>query len=154
LRTLDEHTKLARVAVSFDPRLDEAFRINVAKMRVQLPQQLREQFEKAIGPVIKIAQKTYRKSDGGGSVDPSSRSGLTADLNPPPSRANSSEAGNKNKRLDGSPSASPPTGRGTGNGRLWTVEELRKAAERVATTQERPIVRKIFDRLASDLRHE
>lgn len=154
LRTLDEHTKLARVAVSFDPRLDEAFRINVAKMRVQLPQQLREQFEKAIGPVIKIAQKTYRKSDGGGSVDPSSRSGLTADLNPPPSRANSSEAGNKNKRLDDSPSASPPTGRGTGNGRLWTVEELRKAAERVATTQERPIVRKIFDRLSSDLRHE
>ena len=66
LRTLDEHTKLARVAVSFDPRLDEAFRINVAKMRVQLPQQLREQFEKAIAPVIKIAQNTYRKSEGGG----------------------------------------------------------------------------------------
>ena len=37
LRTLDEHSKLARVALSFDPRLDDAFRINVAKMRVQLP---------------------------------------------------------------------------------------------------------------------
>ena len=36
LRTLDEHIKLARVAVSFDPRLDDAFRVNVAKMRVQL----------------------------------------------------------------------------------------------------------------------
>ncbi len=35
LRTMDEHTKLARVALSFDPRLDDAFRINVAKMRVR-----------------------------------------------------------------------------------------------------------------------
>ena len=33
LRTSDEHSKLARVALSFLPALDEAFRINVAKMQ-------------------------------------------------------------------------------------------------------------------------
>lgn len=62
IRTLDEHLKLARVAVSFDPRLDEAFRVNVAKMRVQLPRLLREQMEQAIAPVVKLAQAAYRRS--------------------------------------------------------------------------------------------
>jgi hypothetical protein len=62
LRTLDEHIKLARVAVSFDPRLDDAFRVNVAKMRVQLPRLLREQMEQAIAPVVKMAQAAYRRS--------------------------------------------------------------------------------------------
>jgi len=62
IRTLDEHIKLARVAVSFDPRLDEAFRVNVAKMRVQLPRLLREQMEQAIAPVLKMAQAAYRRS--------------------------------------------------------------------------------------------
>ena len=36
LRALDEHTKLARVALSFSPDLDRAFDINVAKMAVQI----------------------------------------------------------------------------------------------------------------------
>jgi hypothetical protein len=62
LRTLDEHIKLARVAVSFEPRLDDAFRVNVAKMRVQLPRLLREQMEQAIAPVVKMAQAAYRRS--------------------------------------------------------------------------------------------
>lgn len=62
LRTLDEHTKLARIALLFTPQLDEAFKINVAKMRVQLPPLLRSEIEKAIAPVIKIAHATYRKT--------------------------------------------------------------------------------------------
>lgn len=65
LRTADEHTKLARVALSFSPALDEAFKINVAKMRVQLPSQIKEQIDQALKPVIKIAQETYRKSSAG-----------------------------------------------------------------------------------------
>src|SRR5207244_2947558 len=56
LRTADEHTKLARIALSFMPVLDEAFKINVAKMRVQLPAQIREQMEQAVGPVVRTAQ--------------------------------------------------------------------------------------------------
>lgn len=138
LRTLDEHVKLARVAVSFDPRLDEAFKINVAKMRVQLPQQLRDQFEKAIGPVIKIAQTRYRGSASGG------RSGLgrpasSTDGLPPSS----------------SPTASAPSGprAGRGNGGLWTVTDLRREAERVATADERPVIRTVFDRLLNELDH-
>lgn len=61
LRTIDEHTKLARVALSFSPALDEAFKINVAKMRVQLPQQIRDEVDRALKPVIRAAEETYRR---------------------------------------------------------------------------------------------
>jgi hypothetical protein len=57
LRAPDEHTKLARVAVSFLPKLDEAFKINVAKMRVQMPSQIRDAVRDATVPVIKLARE-------------------------------------------------------------------------------------------------
>jgi hypothetical protein len=59
LRAPDEHTKLARIAVSFSPSLDAAFKINVAKMRVQLPSQVRDHIREAIGPVVKLAREAY-----------------------------------------------------------------------------------------------
>lgn len=62
LRTLDEHTKLARIALLFTPQLDESFKINVSKMRVQLPSPLKPEIEKAIAPAIKLALSTYRKT--------------------------------------------------------------------------------------------
>jgi hypothetical protein len=62
LRTLDEHTKLARVALRFSPQLDNAFRVNVAKMRVQLPAGMREQIAAAISPVTKVANDVYRRA--------------------------------------------------------------------------------------------
>lgn len=59
LRAPDEHTKLARIAVSFSPQLDEAFKINVAKMRVQLPSSIRDAVRDATGPVVKLAREAY-----------------------------------------------------------------------------------------------
>jgi hypothetical protein len=59
LRAPDEHTKLARVAVSFPPKLDEAFKINVAKMRVQIPPQIRDEVREVIGRVVKLAREVY-----------------------------------------------------------------------------------------------
>jgi hypothetical protein len=59
LRAPDEHTKLARIAVSFVPAQDEAFKINVAKMRVQMPAQIRDAVREAVGPVTKLARETY-----------------------------------------------------------------------------------------------
>jgi hypothetical protein len=145
LRTIDEHLKLARVAVSFEPGLDDAFKINVAKMRVQLPQQLREQFEKAIAPVAKIAQTTYRRSEGGGRhpAGGTSPSAPAAPERPAP-------------EVDGRPTASPKTpatAKQAGNGGLWTVSDLRREMERVATPEERPVVKTVFERLAQELDH-
>ena len=45
MRSPDEHTKLARAALEFWPDLDEAFEINISKMRVKLPEELREQLQ-------------------------------------------------------------------------------------------------------------
>jgi len=59
LRAPDEHNKLARIAISFSPALDEAFKINVAKMQVQLPAQIRESIREAIVPVIKLSREVY-----------------------------------------------------------------------------------------------
>lgn len=64
IRTLDEHTKLARVALRFSPQLDEAFRVNVMKMRVQLPTAMRDQITDAISPVTKLANDVYRRTSG------------------------------------------------------------------------------------------
>jgi len=63
LRKADEHTKLARIAVDFPPSLDAAFKVNVAKMRVQLPESIRDDVRKATAPIVTLAKNTYsRKS--------------------------------------------------------------------------------------------
>jgi len=59
LRAPDEHTKLARIAIRFSPALDDAFKINVAKMRVQLPAGIRDAVRDAVVPVIKLAREVY-----------------------------------------------------------------------------------------------
>jgi hypothetical protein len=59
MRTIDEHTKLARVALTFNPELDAAFGINVAKMRVTLPPELRDEIEHTIHTVVRRARAVY-----------------------------------------------------------------------------------------------
>lgn len=63
MRALDEHLKLARIAISFSPKLDDEFKINVAKMRVQLPSGSRDIIAKAIGPTVTMADDDYRNRE-------------------------------------------------------------------------------------------
>lgn len=83
LRAPDEHTKLARVAVSFSPELDEAFKINVAKMRVQLPSSIRETVRDAIVPVVKLAREVYDRKPAKSAVraKPLQDSGISSAIN-------------------------------------------------------------------------
>lgn len=62
LRTTDEHTKYARASLDFSPELDELFEVNIAKMRVNLPQELRQQLDGPITTLLRIAKDFY-KSD-------------------------------------------------------------------------------------------
>lgn len=62
LRTVDEHTKLARVAIDFFPDLDASFGINIAKAFVQLPDDLRTQLEPIVTQVAREAERRYRAS--------------------------------------------------------------------------------------------
>ncbi|MGW5364471.1 ATP-binding protein [Actinopolymorpha pittospori] len=68
IRTVDEHTKLARVALDFSPDLDAAFGINISKAIVKLPTDLRDEIEPVVSQVARIAQQRYRKSGSKGSV--------------------------------------------------------------------------------------
>jgi hypothetical protein len=62
IRSIDEHTKLARVALDFNTDLDSSFHINVAKMRVSLPSAVRQMLERPLHEVCLRANDTYRKS--------------------------------------------------------------------------------------------
>lgn len=61
LRTLDEHAKLARVAVDIPPGAEASFRINVSKMTVGLPEGLRPQLRALIAGIVSLAQDVYRR---------------------------------------------------------------------------------------------
>jgi hypothetical protein len=62
IRGIDEHTKLARAALDFDTDLDSVFNINVAKMRVTLPPQIRQMLERPINELCSYADDRYRKA--------------------------------------------------------------------------------------------
>jgi len=64
LRSLDEHTKLARASLDFHADLDDLFRINVAKMRVLLPAELKSMIERPIHELCALADERYRGSGG------------------------------------------------------------------------------------------
>lgn len=61
IRTIDEHTKLARASLDFSTRLDDAFNINVAKMRVSLPSQLRKMLSRPVNELCIAADAAYRR---------------------------------------------------------------------------------------------
>ena len=62
LRGIDEHVKLARAALEFWPELDESFEINISKMRVRLPEDLRDQLKPIVQFLSRCADERYRKS--------------------------------------------------------------------------------------------
>lgn len=65
IRGIDEHTKLARASLEFDTDLDSVFNINVAKMRVTLPPQIRHMLERPINELCAYADDRYRKASRG-----------------------------------------------------------------------------------------
>ena len=61
MRAIDEHTKLARAALDFPPVLDELFKVNVAKMKVSLPSDLKLPLERSVNELVAAAQARYRR---------------------------------------------------------------------------------------------
>jgi hypothetical protein len=59
LRTSDEHTKLARIALDFRTDMDSAFELNISKARVSLPVGLRNQLRSHVEELVKQARKVY-----------------------------------------------------------------------------------------------
>jgi hypothetical protein len=61
LRTMDEHSKLARVAIDLPGEAEDLFRINVAKMAVGLPEVLRPELRVIATGIVARAQDAYRR---------------------------------------------------------------------------------------------
>jgi hypothetical protein len=84
LRTTDEHSKLARIAVDIPHPLEGLFQVNVAKMRVSLPVELRPQLAALAAGVVTVAQDAYRHklrlvADPGDAVDRQTYTSLADD---------------------------------------------------------------------------
>ena len=63
IRTIDEHTKLARFAVNFTSKIDSAFKIDVSKMYVQLPPLIRKEIEEKTQPLVTQAREIYDNAE-------------------------------------------------------------------------------------------
>lgn len=70
IRTYEEHLKLARFAINFSSKFDEAFKIDVSKMSVQLPPQIRKDIEEKTSPLVARARKIYDDDEKGSSTSP------------------------------------------------------------------------------------
>lgn len=82
LRGIDEHVKLARASLDFLPELDDDFEINISKMRVKLPEELRDQLKPLVQFLTRRADDRYRKSSRF-STPPKSRSSEAAPKSSP-----------------------------------------------------------------------
>jgi hypothetical protein len=133
LRAADEHTKLARIALDFSPQLDDAFSINVAKMRVLLPQEIRDEIQETVEQIVKQARTVYDKKDKS-KKSPNNSDAATAsadsEVNDPQSQNNGMKAEVPN---------------------YWTLEEIQKKLVENAFSDEIPVILKVFSRLRRKL---
>ena len=60
MRTVDEHTKLARIAIDFFPNLDMVFNLNIMKASVGLPDDLRTYLDPIVKKTVEVADRRYR----------------------------------------------------------------------------------------------
>ena len=60
LRTLDEHAKLARIAIDLPVGEEDRFAVDIAKMRVSIPEELRPSLRALASAVVAVAQESYR----------------------------------------------------------------------------------------------
>lgn len=71
IRSVDEHTKLLRIAVHFGGELDQSFSLNVTKMRARIPAEIRESVSSAVSKWTKVARERYDRRPPGASKPPS-----------------------------------------------------------------------------------
>jgi hypothetical protein len=69
IRTLDEHAKLARIAIDLPSGHEELFGINVAKMSVVIPEAARASLRTIASAVVQQAQSSYRDQLRGTAID-------------------------------------------------------------------------------------
>lgn len=132
LRSSDEHTKLCRIELSFSPKFDNAFKINVAKMRIQLPTQIRDLIEETIASIVKLARDYY---DGKVNIPPKK-------TNNPPRSSQSGTSKDSNLTLP-----SPNSNFNKNEQKYFTIDEIENKAIEVSTINEKPVISNVFQKI-------
>lgn len=143
MRTQDEHTKLARIALLFNPELDATLGINVAKMRVTLPPELKELLRDPVAQTVARAQGVYRSKPDGEEKDRGESGGSQRGPSP------SGNGGTAPAALD-EPDVLPASSGGSDslNGVLGPADR-RQALERAAgAAKQRKALRKIVEAMS------
>lgn len=155
MRTADEHTKLARVALDFDPDLDDAFEISVNKTRVKLSTELRDQLKDHVGRVATLAKNVYNRKEGvassvvgGGSSSPAIRPDRGADAVVP--GAESTRTGT----VSSTPLNGPPATGNNATARSRYRRALEAAAAKVSATDALEKIVSVIQRSHPDVARE
>lgn len=143
LRTIDEHTKLCRIELSFSPQFDNAFKINVAKMTVQLPMQVRELIDETISPIVKLAREYYDRKN-----KSSSKPHHKPDHTPPLKNQTDSKG---SSFLHFGDNPYNPNEQSLFTQNLFTLDEIEEKANNLATEKEKHVIKSIFQRLRKAL---
>jgi len=141
IRTIDEHLKLARISLDFTTYLDDYFNLNISKMQVKLPQDVKDQINDALNKVVKQANLTYRKK-----TDPSNNTSVASShsteepLVPQPANTAYPMEGDL---IDVNTLGSLE--------KLWSLEEVKTFLLYFAREEEIAIVERLFNELALEL---
>jgi len=131
LRTSDEHSKLARVLVEIPAGFDDLFKVNISKMKINFPREMREQTIHKLAPTLKKANDSYRTQ---GEASFSGTSVYEAD-----DKYFEKLVGNSLSKLDSDWNLSP-----------GTVKNVLPKLYGQATPSERRYLLRIFKRLAGE----
>ena len=169
IRTIDEHTKLARFAINFTSKIDGAFNFDVSKMYVHLPPQIRKEVEEKTQPLVMQAREIYDNAEKEAPV----LIPLTSYSDPLPSQRKAIipvpiyETAKKSSIPNQTTASSAvmevvPSGKiyrtyiieeqtAISKEKTWTLEELFDALKKDATPSEIGILEKLFNRLREQI---
>jgi hypothetical protein len=174
IRTLDEHTKLARFALNFTSKIDGAFKIDVSKMYVQLPLQIRKEVEERTQPLVVQAREIYdnaeKESPVIASLDKYSDSSAPSQKTyshvpmtrisekPPVPNQPDKESSGPNQVASVIPSGRIPSliiiqeEQVLPDEKTWTLDEIFDALKKDAQPAEIQVLEKLFSRLREQIR--
>jgi len=169
LRTFDEHTKLARFAINFSSKLDNAFKIDVSKMYVLLPAQIRKEVEEKIQPLVSRAREIYDQAEKTSPEIPA--------LTIPPSARNQTILQHRESSTSETMSGTTEVALGIHHGKdsegsiknlhrpvitqetipgdqkhLWTFDEIFERLKKSAKISEIPVIERVFFRVREELK--
>lgn len=141
IRTIDEHLKLARISLDFTSYLDDYFNLNISKMQVKLPQDVRDQINDALNKVVKQANLTYRKK-----TEPSNKIAVGSPptaIEPPIPRLVNTSSPTEEELIDVHALDNFQ--------KLWSLEEVKTFLLYFAKEGEITIVERLFNELTLEL---